>query len=150
MGVLGQMFRLLSVAGPSQGVGPNDRRPVQLRINETRRALDLALRDGKPEAQHLKALIQEMTKELADRNTHAQQLETQDQEDAAMELYEANVADMFCGSLPYERLMTIYIRQGAKKEAQRVARACLAHAASGLPDHVRALCVTVLQGSLTE
>lgn len=149
MGVLGQMFRLLSVAGPSQGIGPDDRRPVQLRINETRRDLDLALRDGKPEASQLKALIQEMTKELADRNTHAQQLETQDQQDAAMELYEANVSDMFCGSLPYERLMRIYTRQGAKKEAQRVARACLAHASPGLSDEARALCVSVLQDSMT-
>lgn len=145
MGVLGQLYRLLTVAGPSQGVGPDDRRPVQLRINEARRSLDLAMRDGKPQAQQLKAIIQEMSKELADRNKHAQELEQQDQQDAAMELYEANVSDMFSGSLPYERLITIYLKQGARKEAQRVARACLAHASSGLSDQARALCLSALQ-----
>jgi len=145
MGLLGQMYRLLTVAGPEQGAGTDDRRPLQLRINEYRRQLDMnSLPEGSPEAQHAKVMLHEMEKQLAERNTHAQELETQDQQDAAMELYEANVADMFDGSLPYERLLTIYTHQGAKKEAQRIARACLAHAAYQLSPDVRAMCLAVL------
>lgn len=145
MGLLGQMYRLLTVAGPEQGAGTDDRRPLQLRINEYRRQLDMnSLPEGSHEAYHARVMLHEMEKTLAERNARGQELEAQDQLDAAMELYEANVADMFAGSFPYERLLTIYTQQGAKKEAQRIARSCLAHAAYELSDEVRAMCLAVL------
>lgn len=145
MGVLGQMYRLLTVAGAHEADKASDRRPLQLRLNDARKELDIAEREGRGDPDHLRLLVLEMERTFDLRNTHARLLEGQDQEDAAMELYETNVTDMFAGVFPYERLLHIYTRQKASKEAQRVARACLAHAdLSAVPD-IRALCIATLQ-----
>lgn len=145
MGVLGQMYRLLTVAGAHEADKASDRRPLQLRLNDARRELDIALREGRTDTAHLRLLAQEMERTFELRNTHARLLEGQGQEDAAMELYETNVTDMFAGAYPYERLLQIYTRTKAVKEAQRVARACLVHAANGLDAAIRAQCIETLQ-----
>ncbi len=145
MGVLGQMYRLLTVAGAHEADKASDRRPLQLRLNDARRELEIALDAGRTDTAHLRLMVQEMERTFELRNTHARLLEGQDQEDAAMEIYESNVTDMFAGSFPYERLLEIYARQNAVKETQRVARACLAHAATNLDPALRTLCLTTLQ-----
>ncbi|TAK89410.1 MAG: hypothetical protein EPO09_17415 [Aquabacterium sp.] len=145
MGVLGQMYRLLTVAGAHEADKASDRRPLQLRLNDARRELDIALDAGRTDTAHLRLMVQEMERTFELRNTHARLLEGQDQEDAAMEIYETNVTDMFAGSVPYERLLQIYTHKKATKEAQRVARACLAHAAVDLDAATRALCLSTLQ-----
>lgn len=145
MGVLGQMYRLLTVAGAHEADKASDRRPLQLRLNDARRELDFAEREGRGDPDHLRLLVLEMERTFELRNTHARLLEGQDQEDAAMELYENNVTDMFAGAFPYERLLDIYTRQKAAKEAQRVARACLAHADLSEATELRERCITTLQ-----
>lgn len=144
MGVLGQMYRLLTVAGPHDADRASERRPLQLRLNDARRELDAALREGRPDTAHLRLLVQEMERTFELRNTHARLLEEQDQEDAAMEIYESNVTDMFADSFPYERLLDIYIRRKAVKEAQRVALACIAHASQKLGHQMREKCIATL------
>lgn len=150
MGILGRMYKLLNVAGPTPE-GQEDRRPLQLQINEAQRELDRAVYKGQTDNGAIQARIEQMQSVLAERNHHGQELERQqDQLDAAMALYEANVDDMFDGPHPYVRLMQIYDNKGALEDAKRVARACLAHVTSGLPEDVRALCLDILQrgGSL--
>lgn len=147
VGILGRMYRLLTVAGPTQA-GQADRRPLQLQINEARRELGRVTACGEDGGDALRARIHEMESVLTERNVHGVALEKQGQLDAAMALYEANVDDMFCGSHPYERLMFVYSQKGALEDAQRVARACLAHAIVDLPETVRARCLAVLQADL--
>lgn len=144
------MYKLLNVAGPTHE-GQEDRRPLQLQINEAQRELERILFNGQTDTGGIAARIEQMSAVLAERNHHAQELEgQQDQMDAAMVLYEANVDDMFDGPQPYVRLMQIYDDKGAQEDAKRVARACLAHVTSGLPEDVRILCLDILQrGGLT-
>lgn len=144
MGILGQLFRVLSVAG-QRDARVGERRPLQLQINDARRELEQALWDGQPDPAPIRARIDEMMRTLIERDLQGEVLETREQIDAAIALYEANVTDMSESSYAYERLLVIYTGQGAKREAQRVARACLIHAAADLSDELRESCLRVLQ-----
>lgn len=144
MGILGQLFRVLSVAG-QRDTRVGGRRPLQLQINDARRELEQALWDGQPDPAPIRARIEEMTRTLVERDLQGEVLETREQIDAAIALYEANVTDMSESSYAYERLLVIYTGQGAKREAQRIARACLIHAADDLSDELRESCLQVLQ-----
>ncbi len=54
------------------------------------------------------------------RNLEAFEAEREGRLDEAIALYERNVAEAFPGDLPYGRLVSIYERQGALAEAERV------------------------------
>lgn len=56
------------------------------------------------------------------RNLEGMELEQAGQVAEAIELYEQNVADGFNGDWPYGRLVSIYERQAAYGEAERVLR----------------------------
>ena len=56
------------------------------------------------------------------RNLDGMELEQAGQVAEAIELYEQNVADGFSGDWPYSRLVSIYERQSAYGEAERVLR----------------------------
>lgn len=101
--------------------------------------------DGQPDPAPIRARIEEMTRTLVERDLQGEVLETREQMDAAIALYEANVTDMSESSYAYERLLVIYTGQGAKWEAQRIARACLIHAADDMSDELRESCLQVLQ-----
>jgi hypothetical protein len=58
---------------------------------------------------------------LVDRNLDGKQAEREGREADAVRLYEANVADEFMGSHPYERLLIIYGRAG-RAETPRASR----------------------------
>ncbi len=62
---------------------------------------------------------------LVDRNVNGKQLEKDGRTEDAVELYEANVADCFDGSHPYDRLRIIYSKHGRYSEAIRVCEAYL-------------------------
>jgi tetratricopeptide (TPR) repeat protein len=63
-------------------------------------------------------LLEEQTR----RNLEGMQLESAGRTDLAIEQYERNVAERFPGDWPYSRLVSIYERQGAYDEAERVLR----------------------------
>jgi hypothetical protein len=148
MGLLGQMFRLYTVAAPTEGAGAEDRRPVQLRLDDVRRRLAMAAEHPtEPPAEDTAKLLHlahDFERILTVRNVEGQRMEEVGHEDGAVELYEANVADMYSGPLPYSRLLEIYERRGETREVQRIARACLAHALVDLPADVRALCLSIV------
>lgn len=56
------------------------------------------------------------------RNLDGMDLEQSGQFDQAIALYEQNVAEGFSGDWPYSRLVSVYERQGAYEEAERVLR----------------------------
>jgi hypothetical protein len=56
------------------------------------------------------------------RNLEGMELELAGRTDLAIELYERNVAARFPGDWPYSRLASLYERQGAYDEAERVLR----------------------------
>jgi tetratricopeptide (TPR) repeat protein len=56
------------------------------------------------------------------RNLDGMELEAAGQTEAAVALYEQNVAEGFSGDWPYSRLISVYERQGAYDEAERVLR----------------------------
>lgn len=85
--------------------------------------------DTYPEYRELKQRQDEVFQTMARRNEIAQQLERQGEMDAAIKLYELNVADLFHGSLPYDRLRVLYTKLNWFQEAIRVCEAYL-----GLPD----------------
>jgi hypothetical protein len=60
------------------------------------------------------------------RNLEAMAAEHAADIDAAIGLYERNVAEGFPGDLPYGRLVAIYERRGALDEAERVLRRAIA------------------------
>ena len=60
---------------------------------------------------------------MVDRNLNGKTLETQGEVDKAIALYEENVADLFAGSHPYDRLRVIYTKRNQFAEAIRVCRA---------------------------
>lgn len=144
MGVLGRMYKLLAVAGPSQEGLPSNRRPLQLQVNDFKRELEHALRDGQPAPEPIQAKIDQLTAALDERNVHGQELEAQDQLDAAIALYESNVDDMYEGGHPYDRLLAIYEMHHAHEDAERIARACLVHCTAGLSQDLRARCLNAL------
>ncbi|MDE2434055.1 MAG: hypothetical protein KGN37_14540 [Burkholderiales bacterium] len=145
VGILGKMFRVFNVAGLSREARAGDRRPLQLQINEAKRQLEVAQQSGHPDPGSILVHIDQMTGLLLDRNQQAQDLEKRGQMDAAVALYESNIDDMFDGSLPYERLIDFYTQQGAKEDAERVARACLVHCTSGVSEKLRARCLSTLE-----
>ena len=148
MGLLGQMFRLYTVAAPTEGAGAEDRRPVQLRLDDVHRRLEMLAERPSEHAVEDRAKLDHLAHDferiLSVRNAEGQRLEESGHEDAAVELYEANVADMYAGSSPYSRLIDIYERRGETREVQRIARACLAHALVDLPADVRAVCLSIV------
>ncbi|MCA6216689.1 hypothetical protein KGA65_09085 [Ideonella sp. B7] len=90
------------------------------------------------------AQADELAGVLVDRNLDGKQAERERREEDAVRLYEANVADEFMGSHPYERLLIIYCRTGRAEDAARVAQACLRHVRMGEGDKLRARCLKVL------
>jgi tetratricopeptide (TPR) repeat protein len=60
------------------------------------------------------------------RNLEGMALEQAGQLDAAIALYERNVAEGFAGDLPYGRLVAIYERRAAFDQAERVLRRAIA------------------------
>ena len=56
------------------------------------------------------------------RNLEGMELEGAGRFDLAVELYEQNVAEGFVGDWPYGRLVSVYERQGAFDQAERVLR----------------------------
>lgn len=90
------------------------------------------------------AVAHELAGVLVDRNLDGKQAERERREEDAVRLYEANVADEFMGSHPYERLLIIYCRTGRAEDAARVAQACLRHVRMGEEDKLRARCLKVL------
>jgi tetratricopeptide (TPR) repeat protein len=56
------------------------------------------------------------------RNLDGMELEAAGQTDQAIALYEQNVAEGFPGDWPYSRLVSVYERQGAYDQAERVLR----------------------------
>jgi hypothetical protein len=56
------------------------------------------------------------------RNLDGMELELAGQTEQAVTLYEQNVAEGFSGDWPYSRLVSVYERQGAYDEAERVLR----------------------------
>lgn len=78
------------------------------------------------------------------RNMHGIAFEKTGDIAGAVSLYEANIADRFDGSHPYERLMIIYARERRHEDARRVARACMVQATTNLSDRLRARCAKVL------
>lgn len=59
---------------------------------------------------------------MLDRNLFGQALEKAGRIDEAIALYEANVADQFGGSHPYERLGVIYRKRGDTVNEMRIKR----------------------------
>lgn len=64
-----------------------------------------------------------LNKVMIDRNVNGQAFEKAGQIDKATELYEANIADRFIGTHPYDRLRVIYSRRKRYTEAIRVCKA---------------------------
>ena len=56
------------------------------------------------------------------RNLDGMDLESAGRVDLAVELYEQNIGEGFSGDWPYSRLVSIYERQGAYDQAERVLR----------------------------
>ena len=56
------------------------------------------------------------------RNLDGMELEAAGQTDQAIVLYEQNVAEGFPGDWPYSRLVSVYEREGAYDQAERVLR----------------------------
>jgi len=81
---------------------------------------------------------------LEERNVKGGELEKIGSENKAIRLYEANVADEFDGTHPYERLMIIYSRRENHRDAQRVAEACLQNITGELPERVKDYCDKIL------
>lgn len=63
---------------------------------------------------------------MVDRNLTGIELERAGAIDRAIFLYEANVAERFDGSHPYERLRILYTKQRDYRNALRICRAYLA------------------------
>ena len=68
---------------------------------------------------------------LVDRNIAAKDAEKAGDEYRAVDLLEANVADEFDGSYPYERLIRIYLAWGRADEATRIVGAYRKNASHG-------------------
>jgi|SRR5438552_8110776 len=66
---------------------------------------------------------------MVNRNLDGQAAEEANARDRAVELYEANVADRFDGSHPYERLRIIYARERRYRDAIRICETYLRHVA---------------------
>ena len=64
---------------------------------------------------------------MVDRNMKGIALEKQGKADKAMALYEANIADQFDGSHPYNRLRILYKTRGNYVDAIRVCEAYIAN-----------------------
>jgi hypothetical protein len=67
----------------------------------------------------------DLARVMAERNLTGIKLEEQGEIGKAIALYEANVADLFCGTHPYDRLRILYAKQEDYANAARVCRAFL-------------------------
>ena len=67
---------------------------------------------------------------LVERNLKGTELEKNGQEESAIALYEANIADCFGGSHPYNRLRTLYKNRGDYANAIRVCEAYIKNGGS--------------------
>jgi len=143
MDLLSRLFRRQAVVDQTQDVAcaPVEQ-PAQFRFRDLHARIDGATDPA--EGLQLMAQADELESVLVDRNLKGKGLERQGCEAEAIALYEANVADCFDGSHPYERLLIIYMREGAQVHAERVARACLAHCASGMSEKLKVRCRKVL------
>jgi hypothetical protein len=72
----------------------------------------------KPLTDEERMILEEQTR----RNLDAMELEGAGRVDLAIELYEQNVDEGFVGDWPYSRLVSVYERQGAYDQAERVLR----------------------------
>jgi tetratricopeptide (TPR) repeat protein len=101
----------------------------QIKNGAPRWVLCCRLRKIMPESNDLKEMqvLAEVTDSLegkiVDRNLKGIELEKLGKEDQAIALYEANVADQFDGSHPYNRLRIIYKSRGCYPDAIRVCEA---------------------------
>lgn len=75
------------------------------------------------EMQVLASVADALEGTIVDRNMKGMALEKQGEEDKAIALYEANVADRFDGSHPYNRLRILYKTRGNYMDAIRVCEA---------------------------
>lgn len=79
------------------------------------------------EMQVLADVMDSLESQLVDRNLKGIELEKRGNEEQAIALYEANVADYFDGSHPYDRLRVLYKNRGNYTSAIRVCEAYIAH-----------------------
>ena len=79
------------------------------------------------EMQVLAEVLDSLEGQLVDRNLKGIELEKQGDEEQAIALYEANVADRFDGSHPYERLRIMYTYRKKYKDAIRICEAYISH-----------------------
>jgi tetratricopeptide (TPR) repeat protein len=79
------------------------------------------------EMQALGDVIGSLEGEVVARNLRGIELEKQGKENEAIALYEANIADHFDGSHPYNRLRIIYKSLGSYVDAIRVCEAYIAN-----------------------
>jgi tetratricopeptide (TPR) repeat protein len=88
--------------------------------------------DDMNEIQVLVDVMDSLEGEIVDRNLKGIELEKQGKEEQAISLYEANVADHFDGSHPYNRLRILYKSRGDYTNAIRV---CEAYITNSGQDH---------------
>ena len=69
----------------------------------------------------------ELAAVMVDRNRRGKMMEREGEIDEAVTLYEANLADQFVGSHPYERLRIIYSERGDFVNALRVCEAAISN-----------------------
>ena len=81
------------------------------------------------EMQVLASVADTLEGTMVDRNMKGIALEKQGKEDKAIALYEANIADQFDGSHPYNRLRILYKTRGNYMDAIRVCEAYIANSA---------------------
>lgn len=79
------------------------------------------------EMQVLVAVADALEGIMVDRNMKGIELEKQGMEDKAIALYEANIADQFDGSHPYNRLRILYKARGNYIDTIRVCEAYIAN-----------------------
>lgn len=138
-----------SIKAPPARIYPTipDTWPIQRQLNAWNDRVSelLATFGAAPEAieaAHQRSL--DLMDLLVDRNLDGKEAERAGRMDEAIALYEANVADQFDGSHPYERLLIHYSHSNRPAEARRVAEACLAHAHAGMTGRLRARCEKAL------
>ncbi len=130
MSFLGKLTRRWQLGG-----GYRDHRDSALRLAQDemdggvpRQEICDLLLSRAPDGRSRRAYVevaQQLRQVMLERNARATGLERGGDQQRAIELYEANVADRFLGDHPYERLLEIYSRRGDWRNAARVAEAYL-------------------------
>jgi len=83
---------------------------------------NLNIEDSSNESFAVLNVESELSGVMVERNLEGKALEKDGEIDKAIELYEANVADWFIGTHPYQRLRLIYSKQERYSEAIRVCK----------------------------